>query len=115
MEGMIRRSCRVLAVVAGGILLSGWFALLPIPGTGATLEEKLADFVAEVGTKPQNNAVAVARDPKRWGWGWAAGRESPEEAGRAALESCRVAAERDKVAAPCQIHAVNGVVVAPAP
>lgn len=111
MKRMIHRVCSVVTVLAGALLLSGWFALLPIPGTGATLEEKLADFVAEVGAKPQNNAVAVARDPKRWGWGWAAGRESAEEAGRAALESCRVAAERDKVAAPCQIHAVNGVVV----
>lgn len=110
MNSMISRAGKVALVLSGGILLSGWFLFVPLPG-GSTLDERLAKFAEGVAAKPQNNAVAVAKDPRKWAWGGAEAQASPEAARSAALDNCRAAAARDQVEAPCQTYAVNGAVV----
>lgn len=55
-------------------------------------------------------AVAVDRNGA-WAGGWSHGHDTPEEAERAALASCRDMRPRYSVAADCQVIAVDGTVM----
>jgi hypothetical protein len=101
----------VTAALLSMVLSGCWFVVFPMPRLGPSLDDQFAEFVRNVADKPQPSAVAVAKDSSRWAWGGGWSAQTIAQAKSLAIEKCRQQATQNNIAAPCQIYAVNGVVV----
>jgi hypothetical protein len=106
----MRRASVIFAAAAICLTTAGcwFFFIVPIPRLGESPDVKFGRFVRDVSTRPWHNAVAVAKDAKRWAWGGAWSEPDEEAARKAALLNCVSERARHGVDAPCQVYSING-------
>lgn len=87
-----------------------WFFFLTVPNprAGEGLDRQFGRFVRDVSVRSWHNAVAVAKDSKRWAWGGAWSEPDADAARKAALLDCVSERARQGVDAPCQVYSVDG-------
>lgn len=106
----MRSAAAILALVAVCLTTAGcwFFFIVPIPPLGEGLDVKFGRYVRDISARPWHNAVAVAKDAKRWAWGGSFSEADEEAARKVALLNCVSERARYGVSATCQIYSVDG-------
>ena len=106
-----------LVVIVACVVLPGCAEHLPQHSVTPTAAPRLTlkDILNQYNVYPTNKALAVARDDNgAWASGWSWNQQSEQQAMTRALAQCTLFRPNFRVAAPCQLYAVNDQIVSQA-